>query len=231
MALIKCPECGKEISDKAEKCPNCGYPVNNVQNSTNKNRIVIIMIKIIVIVIVSIIIAIIFKQGKEKVDITNGGGDVSMESELLDYSSLVGVPVVQFATIEGITLSEDEEMSTILDCTAMTAEKEIEYMGLVGTIQFRSFTDDQEVVPANHIYDVLWSVGNPDNDKNIVVDAETIKYIVNQYDEYYGKHTEAKDTTYREITSYLWELEDDKIFEIEVFDTMSYMGLHWHYKN
>lgn len=27
MALIKCPECGKEISDKAKSCPNCGAPV------------------------------------------------------------------------------------------------------------------------------------------------------------------------------------------------------------
>ena len=26
MALISCPECGKSISDKAEKCPNCGLP-------------------------------------------------------------------------------------------------------------------------------------------------------------------------------------------------------------
>ncbi len=25
MSLIKCPECGKEISDKAPRCPNCGY--------------------------------------------------------------------------------------------------------------------------------------------------------------------------------------------------------------
>jgi hypothetical protein len=25
MALIKCPECGREISDKAPNCPNCGY--------------------------------------------------------------------------------------------------------------------------------------------------------------------------------------------------------------
>lgn len=24
MAMIKCPECGKEISDKAAACPNCG---------------------------------------------------------------------------------------------------------------------------------------------------------------------------------------------------------------
>ena len=28
MALIKCPECGKEISDKATNCPNCGYPTS-----------------------------------------------------------------------------------------------------------------------------------------------------------------------------------------------------------
>ncbi len=26
MALIKCPECGNSISDKAEKCPHCGLP-------------------------------------------------------------------------------------------------------------------------------------------------------------------------------------------------------------
>ena len=27
MALIKCPECGLSISDKAAACPNCGYPL------------------------------------------------------------------------------------------------------------------------------------------------------------------------------------------------------------
>ncbi|MBR6051314.1 MAG: UvrD-helicase domain-containing protein, partial [Clostridia bacterium] len=26
MALIKCPECGQQISDKADKCPHCGLP-------------------------------------------------------------------------------------------------------------------------------------------------------------------------------------------------------------
>ena len=29
MALIKCPECGKEISDKAVSCPSCGFPMEN----------------------------------------------------------------------------------------------------------------------------------------------------------------------------------------------------------
>ena len=27
MALINCPECGKDISDKAPSCPNCGLPL------------------------------------------------------------------------------------------------------------------------------------------------------------------------------------------------------------
>ena len=27
VALIKCGECGKEVSDKAQSCPNCGSPI------------------------------------------------------------------------------------------------------------------------------------------------------------------------------------------------------------
>ncbi len=36
MALIKCPECGKDVSDKASACPVCGFPIANQQN---KNEI------------------------------------------------------------------------------------------------------------------------------------------------------------------------------------------------
>lgn len=28
MALIKCPECGVEVSDHAANCIHCGYPIN-----------------------------------------------------------------------------------------------------------------------------------------------------------------------------------------------------------
>ena len=34
MALIKCPECGKEISDKAMSCPNCGLPLRREDKGT-----------------------------------------------------------------------------------------------------------------------------------------------------------------------------------------------------
>ena len=29
MALIKCPECGKEVSTAADSCPHCGYPIKS----------------------------------------------------------------------------------------------------------------------------------------------------------------------------------------------------------
>jgi len=36
MSLIKCPECSKEISDKAVSCPNCGMPLDNFNIKLNK---------------------------------------------------------------------------------------------------------------------------------------------------------------------------------------------------
>lgn len=38
MALIKCSECGKEISSKATACPNCGCPIKNHPNKTSKEK-------------------------------------------------------------------------------------------------------------------------------------------------------------------------------------------------
>lgn len=38
MSIIKCGECGKNISDKAFSCPGCGAPVNK---SSSQNTIVV----------------------------------------------------------------------------------------------------------------------------------------------------------------------------------------------
>lgn len=36
MALINCPECNREVSDKAEMCPNCGFGVAKYIERQNK---------------------------------------------------------------------------------------------------------------------------------------------------------------------------------------------------
>ena len=35
MALIQCPECGKEVSDKVKACPHCGYPMEETSQQSN----------------------------------------------------------------------------------------------------------------------------------------------------------------------------------------------------
>ena len=36
MTLIKCPECGHQVSNQAQKCMNCGVPINLI----NENQII-----------------------------------------------------------------------------------------------------------------------------------------------------------------------------------------------
>ena len=45
MALIKCKECGKEISDTAKKCPNCGVTLKS------NTRIIIVVVTILFLIV------------------------------------------------------------------------------------------------------------------------------------------------------------------------------------
>lgn len=38
MALITCPECGRQISEYAEKCPGCGWPVQREEDRWHKEK-------------------------------------------------------------------------------------------------------------------------------------------------------------------------------------------------
>ena len=39
MAMIKCPKCEKDISDKAIKCVHCGYAINSTDTENTNNVI------------------------------------------------------------------------------------------------------------------------------------------------------------------------------------------------
>lgn len=40
MALVNCPDCGKQISQNAVSCPNCGAPSNMYDNKSKEQYIV-----------------------------------------------------------------------------------------------------------------------------------------------------------------------------------------------
>ena len=60
MALIKCEECGKEVSTKAKTCPHCGAPVK-----TNKGINTMKIVKWITIVFVILLGVVLYGYSKE----------------------------------------------------------------------------------------------------------------------------------------------------------------------
>lgn len=58
MALIKCEECGKEISDQAASCPNCGYKQNQLEEkkvNLSKNKKLLLGIGMVISLIVLVV--------------------------------------------------------------------------------------------------------------------------------------------------------------------------------
>ena len=68
MALIKCNECGKEFSDKANACPNCACPIEKIKirekttetiskNTLKNKKQIIIITGVIIFVLIPVIIS------------------------------------------------------------------------------------------------------------------------------------------------------------------------------
>ena len=98
MALIKCPECGKEISDKADTCPSCGGPVNGqksiVVKKDYKSKAKLCMIIGIVVFLLSGVLTMVttgFMTGLKAQYIMSGNGAYLIFDFLLDVMTWIGI--------------------------------------------------------------------------------------------------------------------------------------------
>lgn len=71
MALMNCPECGKEISDKAEMCPNCGYALKTVveenkQKKSSKLKVVIGIALLVLVLAIACAAFVFIKRTKDE---------------------------------------------------------------------------------------------------------------------------------------------------------------------
>ena len=72
VALIKCPECGKEISGTVKYCPNCVVKIKKQNSITDKaktkNYIVLAVSIILIIIAISLVVSSEFKYYLDNID-------------------------------------------------------------------------------------------------------------------------------------------------------------------
>ena len=114
MALIKCSECGCEVSDKATACPNCGCPIEKTittkkDEKSKKNKELVI-----IGILVTLLILFFFVLRNNRV-------------EVMDYSAEIGS---NGSEIDEVTWEVDEAYSIMFpenEAQILTYKKDIDF--------------------------------------------------------------------------------------------------------
>ena len=118
MSLIKCRECGKEISDKAKKCNGCGAPIK-IKIIKKKHRFILAFILVITLYIVFTVTAVIFSNfNYEKIPYCDDGYELENDR---------CIKVLE-TDVEKYTCPDDYELNNIKRCeikSEFTLEPEI----------------------------------------------------------------------------------------------------------
>lgn len=83
MALVNCPECGKEVSDTIKICPSCGYRIKK----KNKKKIIILIAIIIVLIAISVTVGLLIYKNNEKKKVELYRNNISEITTMINKSS------------------------------------------------------------------------------------------------------------------------------------------------
>lgn len=201
--LIKCPECGREISNKAEICPNCGYPIQE-KNAFNVNKIkqnIYANKKVFVPVVAIVVIGIIFT-----IMLVN-------KNSYKEYISYIGKDVDE--------LPDGYEKQEIMD-NYWLAEKqfkkgELKFSEEAGNITYLYSTDKFEAydVKPNEVFSMSW-IPEYDiiNDSIVKKELKSLEKIWGKYDKKNQWDNTTDGYSYKDedflMTNYIWKDENGK---------------------
>lgn len=174
MALIKCPECGKEISNTAKSCPNCGYRIKRQKNNVKRKPTIIGGAILIIIVIILIII----QNSRYKED---SSPFYTMESgtKMKEIHNLYGEP--------DDTQNNDGAIDEVYN--------NLQFLGNKGTLKIRYFSDSKDIIYAR------WIIYTKDYSKDSLYEnaVETTKKCFNKI---YGSAEQISDTEFKWLDTY-----------------------------
>ncbi len=114
METMKCKECGKELSTKAEICPNCGVRVKKKSTFSIIFRVLEIVVVIVVLIILIVVIWAVIKDASRKARIKSFYGKwerISSDNRIV-YSEVtkpVGEGGIEYSTITTIIIDNELE--------------------------------------------------------------------------------------------------------------------------
>lgn len=206
MALIECPECGKEISDKAIQCPNCGYPIEHSINpkfKTNKKKILLfvsIATAFVIVLCISIKVAQYHKYANNPFKI---------------YTDVVGKTFDQ--------IPDEATKSRVID-NFIDAELDTgEIWGIPGKVHFMSFTGE----PDETLNWISWY-----SDANNRLTNDEIENFLHNMEEIYGKWNEEEmkedegDSDFKTL-HYIWERSGDYYIDMGIAGDNSEISVIW----
>lgn len=164
MALIKCSECGADISDKASACPKCGCPlditkqiISDTKKKNNKKIITTIIIFFVIIVVLTVSI--------ELIKYSNTPANVAVKLIKKDFGKSITVESIYYnSEINGciIKFSLDGEDNT---ATVHLNDKTVGYQSVLDELNEKSdkAVNDEEkrdcakqIVDYMELYDIFW---------------------------------------------------------------------------
>ena len=164
MALIKCSECGADVSEKASICPKCGCPVNvtkqvicNAQKRKNK--------KIVMAIVSFLVIFILLGFGIFIVKYYNNPSNIAVRLIKKDFGNNIDVESIYYnLDVNGclVKFSAEGEDNT---ATVHLENKTVGYKSVMDgyTEKAENATTDEEkkqyaeeLVKYMDIYDIFW---------------------------------------------------------------------------
>lgn len=164
MALIKCSECGNDVSEKASMCPSCGCPLEITKRiisdaRKNKNKKIIIVMAIILTIIIMLLI--VFSLMKYN----NNPGNMAIRLIQNDFGKNIKVESIYYnAEINGciVKFSENGNDNT---ATVHLDDKTVGYQSVMDEYSEKSDNAAtyeekkqyaQQVIDYMDLYDIFW---------------------------------------------------------------------------
>ena len=141
MALIKCPEFGNDVSDKAPNCLHCGCPLNSALQEPNKerkfNRKSIVKLVIVVVSTVVVVLGALTLIGKYNEEKERQAYQTQLEAEQQAYQDMIEKSkenIVPYLKYIGEHYEAGEKIS--LPSDLYNNIEDVEFMGMRGKIEF-----------------------------------------------------------------------------------------------